>query len=530
MLFTSYNFILFLIAVLVIFYIIPRKYQWIWLLIASYVFYGLADIKYLLYISITSISTYVAAIWIGKIKNNGKMYINVHKAEMTKEEKKSYKARIKKRQRVWFVLCLLLNFGILGVAKYTNFVIGNINNVMNALGGDGAISFLDIALPLGISFYTFKTMSYLIDVYRDKYEPERNMFKLMLFTSFFPQLIQGPISKYDDLSKTLLAEHDFEIKNIQYGLIRILWGFFKKLVIADRLLIAVNEIVRNTDDYQGIYVLVGMVFYGIELYADFTGGIDITIGISEMMGIKVQENFIRPYFSKNITEYWRRWHITMGQWFREYLFYPISVSKPIMKLTKKAKKRFGNGVGRRVPIYISTITLWFATGVWHGAHWNFIVWGLMNGFIIILSIECKPLYERFHKRFDVKNTLYFRSFQVLRTFLLMSALRMFDCYKDVPLTFKMFGTMFTNWNIDELFSGTMLELGVSVMDYIIIVIGIMIMLGVSLIQRKGSVRDQIFAKPRVLRYVVVYTLLFGTLLLGAYGFGYDASQFIYNQF
>ncbi|HOB20919.1 MAG TPA: MBOAT family O-acyltransferase, partial [Candidatus Atribacteria bacterium] len=254
---------------------------------------------------------------------------------------------------------------------------------------------------MGISFYTFQTMGYIIDVYRGKHPAERNFFKLALFVSFFPQLIQGPISRFSDLAQTLYKEHSFDSRNISFGIQRILWGYFKKVVLADRILVAVNTLIKNPDTYQGAYVLIGMLFYAYQLYADFTGGIDITIGIAQVLGIEVKENFHRPYFSKNIVEYWRRWHITMGTWFRDYLFYPLSVSKPMLNISKHSRRLFGEALGKRIPVYLSTFIVWFATGIWHGASWNFIVWGLMNCVVILISQELKPFYDWFHSRFNV---------------------------------------------------------------------------------------------------------------------------------
>lgn len=530
MLFTSYSFIIFILLLFIIYYLIPKKYQWMLLLGASYLFYCFAGVKYILYILLTTISTYVVSYKISELQKNQSEYLKEHKGELSKEEKKAYKDSMKSKQWKWLLFCLLLNFGVLAVVKYTNFAIDNINYITQAFGGKGQLTFWKIALPMGISFYTFQTMGYIIDIYRGKYPPEKNIFKLALFVSFFPQLIQGPISRFDDLSRTLFQEHSYNSRNVSFGLQRILWGFFKKVVIADRILVAVNTIIRDPDKYQGIFVLVGMLFYAYELYADFTGGIDITIGIAEVLGIRVMENFDRPYFSKSITEYWRRWHISMGTWFKDYLFYPISVTKPMLNLSKFSRRRFGDAIGKRMPVYISTIIVWFTTGIWHGANWNFIVWGVMNGVVILISLEFEPFYNWFHNKFDVKNSFLFRLFQVLRTILLMSSLRLFDCYRDVPLTFKMFGTMFTNINIRELFNGTLMNLGLKIADYGVLLIALIILLTVSLIQRSGSVRCKLAEKPQGLRYLVYYLLIISILIFGAYGVGYDSSQFIYNQF
>ncbi len=530
MLFTSYTFIVFLILLFIIYYLIPKKYQWMLLLGASYSFYAFAGVKYLFYILLTTISTYVVSRKIGNLQEVQSEYITKHKKELSREEKKDYKASMKSKQWKWTLLCLVLNFGVLAAIKYTNFFIENVNYISRASGSRGQLSFWKLALPMGISFYTFQTMGYIMDVYRGKYPPERNICKLALFVSFFPQMVQGPISRFDDLSKSLFKEHAFDGRNVSFGLQRIMWGYFKKVIIADRILVAVNTIILNSDKYQGAFVFVGMLFYAFELYADFTGGIDITIGIAEVLGVNVKENFHRPYFSKNIIEYWRRWHISMGTWFKDYLFYPLSVCKPMLNLSKFSRKHFGDAIGKRVPVYLSTLIVWFCTGFWHGANWNFIVWGTMNGVVIIISLEGEPFYKWFHNKFPVKDTFAFRLFQVLRTLLLMSSLRLFDCYRDVPLTFKMFGTMFTNFNIGELFNGSLMKLGLSGADYIVLIIALLILITVSLIQRSGSVRGKLAEKPLVFRYFVTYALFISILIFGAYGVGYDSSQFIYNQF
>lgn len=531
MLFTSYEFMIFVLVTAVLYYVVPKKMQWWVLLGADYVFYAIAGVEYLPFILVTTISAYLTGMKLRSLKSAQEQYLAVHKAEMSREERKEYKAKEKKKQWRWLLLALLFNLGILAVLKYTNFAISNVNSIMKAFGGDGAIQFVDLVLPLGISFYTFQTLGYVIDVYRGKYEAETNPFKFALFVSFFPQLVQGPISRFDDLASGLFAEHKFDAKTVSYGLQRILWGYFKKMVIADRMLIAVNEIIQNPDTYQGAYVFAGMLFYALELYADFTGGIDITIGIAQVLDIEVAENFRRPYFSKNIKEYWKRWHITMGTWFTDYIFYPISVCQPMLNLSKWSRKHLGEALGKRVPVYLSSFVVWFTTGIWHGASWNFIAWGLGNFVVIMISQECEPLYGKFHGKFPtIKEKWAFRAFQVVRTVLLMSTLRMFDCYRDVPLTFKMFGSMFTTWNWGELFSGGLLNLGLDIKDYVILFIGFLVLLTVSLVQRSGKVRDKIAAKALPVRVAIWYGLFLAVLLFGAYGVGYDASQFIYNQF
>ncbi|NLP35910.1 MAG: MBOAT family protein [Clostridiales bacterium] len=530
MLFTSYEFLAFLAILIVIYYLIPKKYQWILLLVASYLFYAVAGIGYLFYIIATTLSTYLASYKLNQLQEEQVQYLKDNKQTLSREERKAYKVIMKKKQRTWFVFCLLFNFGILAVLKYTDFAIANINSLLDLFHVETEIGFFRFALPLGISFYTFQTMGYIIDIYREKYSYEKNIFRLALFVSFFPQLIQGPISRFDDLKQTLFAEHTYDARNISFGLQRILWGYFKKLVIADRLLIAVNTIVRNPQDYQGVYILIGMFFYAIELYCDFTGGIDIVIGIAQVLGINIKENFIRPYFSKSITEYWRRWHISLGTWFREYMFYPISVSKSMLKLSKKCRNWFGDGFGKRIPVYIASVIVWFTTGVWHGAAWNFIVWGLLNCLVILVSQECTPLYLKFHNRFHVADKVWYRIFQIARTFWLMSFLRTLDCYRDVSTTFRMYGTIVTKHNYLELFQGGLMNLGLTFADYIVLILCVTLILIVSLLQRSGSVRKKLAARPIWVRYATYFAIFLAVLLFGAYGVGYDSSQFIYSQF
>ncbi len=531
MLLTSYEFLGFLAVLLVLYYLVPRGFQWKLLLAASYLFYFVAGPLFPLYILVTTATTYLVSCRIEGIGRRQSVYLKENKGSLSKEEKKAYKQKNKTAQWRWMLACLLFNLGILAVVKYGNFAISNINGLVQALGGRGEFGLLGIIVPMGISFYTFQSMGYLIDVYRGVVPAERNFFRLALFVSFFPQLIQGPISRFGDLSQTLFSEHPFEGKTLCLGLQRVLWGYFKKLVVADRVVTGITTITRGgISEYEGAYVFVGMMFYALQLYADFTGGIDITIGVAQAMGIRVAENFNRPFFSKSIKEYWNRWHMTMGSWFTDYIFYPISVCKPMLKFSKFARAHFGEAVGKRMPVYLSSFAVWSATGIWHGASWNFIVWGLANWVVIMISQELEPLYARFHGRFSVQGKWGFKLFQVLRTILLMSSLRIFDCYRDVGTAFRMFGTLFTRWNWQILWDGSLLELGLSGLDYGILAAGLLMMVLVSLVQRTGSVREKIAARPYPVRFLLWYGLFLLVLLMGAYGVGYDASQFIYNQF
>ena len=529
MLFTSYEFLVFAAILIVLYYVVPKKSQWLLLLASSYIFYGLAGPEYLIFIFSLTLLTYVVARIIGAMTEKENIYVENNRNTLTKEERKAYRATQKRKRLKVLVIGLVAGFGVLAVIKYTAFVICNVNTVLS-LFGSNKLGIPQLLLPMGISFYTFQSMGYLIDVYRGKAVPEKNLAKYALFISFFPQLIQGPISRFNDLSDQLCAPHSFDIKSITFGLQRVLWGYFKKLVVADRMLIAVKSLIEDPDQYNGVYAFLLIIFYSIEIYADFTGGIDITIGISEMLGIKLEENFKRPFFSKSTKEYWRRWHITMGSWFSDYVFYPLAVSKTMQKLSKKSRERLGNALGKRIPVYLATLITWFLTGLWHGAGWNFIVWGLLNAVIILVSQELSPLYNKFHTKFPkLINTVPYSVFMMVRTFLLMGTIRILDCYRNVSVTFKMIGSIFTTPNWNSLFNGEVFSLGLNIWDYILIFVVCIIMIIVSALNEKKDVRERLWGHP-LHSIAIAGGLLFFILIFGAYGVGYDANQFIYNQF
>lgn len=530
MLFTSYGFLLFLAIVLIVCWVSPGKHRWKLLLVASLVFYGMSGLKYLVYIAATILTTYICGLMINKLHRNQEDYLSAHKDELSKDEKKKYKASNKSARTVWVAACLIFNFGVLAVVKYLDFAIMNINSILHLTGTGNELTFFHFALPLGISFYTFQTMSYIIDVYRGKHPAERNPLRLALFTSFFPQVIQGPISRYGDLSATLFSTDRVSAADISSGLQRVLLGFFKKLVIADRLIIAVRTIVSESGERQGVYFLLAALLYAMTLYADFTGGIDITIGIARALGVKVKENFDRPFYAVSTADYWRRWHITMGTWFRDYLFYPISVSKSMLKFARFTRARLGDGFGKRVPVYVSTIVVWFMTGVWHGASWNFVVWGLLNGIVLIISEECAPLYRKFHNKTKISRLAIYRGFQIVRTFCLMSLIRTLDIFSDPGAYFKAIGSVFTSFGARCLLDGSLLQLGLSTADYLIVLAGVALLVIMGRIGKTEDMSVVLSRRPTVVRYAVYIAMIFLIVVFGAYGNGYDASQFIYNQF
>ena len=329
-----------------LYYLCPDRFKWMLLLLASYAYYAYCGANALPFILLTTLSTWAGALCIGRIGEQSKAVLKARRAELDSAGKKALKAQAKRRQRAVFFAVLLLNFGVLALLKYTS-------PLLTAMGRPA----LNLLLPLGISFYTFQSMGYLIDVYNGKYAPQRNPAKFALFISFFPQLIQGPIARFDQLAAQLETPHRFDIANIERGALLMLWGFFKKKVIADRALPLVSAVFGRQEAYGGAVIVVAVLLYSLQQYCDFSGGIDLVTGIAELFGIRLAPNFRRPYFSVSLGDFWRRWHISLGAWMRDYVFYPFALTRPMTKLSRAAKARLGADVSRALPAALTDLVL-----------------------------------------------------------------------------------------------------------------------------------------------------------------------------
>ena len=528
---TSFPFLVFAAVTVLCYYLVPKRGQWIVLLIASGLFYASAGGWYLPFILTTILTTYALARIIESRAKADEDYIAAHKADMAKEERKAYKNAGKKKRYRILLVGLALNFGILAVLKYTGFTVSIVNDVLG-LFTTNTLTVPSLILPLGISFYTFRSTAYLIDVYRGKAEAAKNLGKYALFISFFPAVMQGPICRYNDLATQFDTPHKAEWDNLSAGLLRMLWGMFKKLVVADTLMTAVKVIISKPEQFGGMYVLLLIILYSAVIYGDFTGGIDITIGLARMLGIKLTENFNRPFSSRSTAEYWNRWHITMGSWFTDYVFYPLSICPSMQKLTKWSRAHLGKAIGMRFPVYLATLVTWFLTGLWHGASWNFIVWGLLNGVIILVSRELEPLYAKFRKKFPkLTASAGYGRFMCIRTFFLMGAVRILDCYRNVPVTAKAFASIFydfSHWR-DLLDGSVMDKLGISLPVWIMVGLATVLIYFVSRAGKDTPVADRLNKRP-ALWALCALGLAAAVLIFGSYGLGFDAGGFIYQTF
>ena len=473
----SVQFVLFLSETLVCYYNINRKKQWICLLAASIVFYCFSGIHNLLFLAITGFST-----WYGAKKI----------AQYTKEKKKQ-----QSRCVLWCVV--FLNFAMLGCFKY-------LGTLLTFFALD-----LGIVLPLGISFYMFQSIGCLIDVYYGKYEIKCNWFKYMLFVSWFPQMIQGPINRYNTIQNELFGEHEWDTENAIKASYRLMYGLLKKYAIANVFSGIIANIFDNPImDYSGGMVIVGILLYSAQQYADFSAGIDMVLGVSELFGIHMMDNFRQPYFSVSLADFWRRWHISLGKWMRDYVFYPFVLTAPMKKMGKWAKNSMGKHLGRVLPAAVGNLLVFFLVGIWHGAELHYILWGLYNGCVIALSDICAPLYAKINAVLHINvKALWYRVFQIIRTFFVVNVGWFFDRISDVKVALYSMKKAFFNINIDAVSN----EWGIvadGYPNYLLTIAGMacVVVFIVSILkENEKDVRQMLFQAPLMVRWSIYLFVL-----------------------
>ena len=522
MIFTSVKFLVFITAVVSIYFIFPKKYRWIWLLASSYFFYLSASVKYGIFLVFSTVVTYTAALLIEKVSES------IDVSLLPKEQKKQARQILDKRKKIITAIAIVINFGVLFALKYYNFTVENISAIADTFGLKFSPALLNVLLPVGISFYTFQVIGYIIDVYRGINKAERNFFKYALFVSYFPQIMQGPIGRFSELSKTLYTGHAFDYERFTFALQRMLLGFFEKLVIADRLAIAVDTVWPDYQSYGKFEILLIGVFYAIQIYADFAGYMDIALGASQIMGIRLSENFKAPYFSASIPEFWRRWHITLGSWFRDYLFYPVMRSGWCTALGKKLKGIIGKKASSKAITVISLLCVWFFTGMWHGANWTYIMWGVYYGVLIILSTLFAPLFDSFVQKHSInRDNPVYKSLQILKTFILVCIGYIFFRSDTLSQAFGIIGRILN-------FSTPLTSpagIGIDRADIIAAAVFVLLLIIIDIFRAYDiDIREIIAKKNIVLRWAIYFIMLFAVIIFGIYGPGYTSSSFIYFQF
>lgn len=532
---TSLSFIIFVFCTVVVYYLVPKRFQWCVLLFFSALFYLSTGWKNSIFVLVTSVTIYAAAIRMQHITTVQKNYLKENKASLSAEEKKAYKVK-KKTARKHVMLCaLLFNLGILAVFKYFHFALEQLNSIIGLFNGKRIDDVYSFIVPLGISFYTFQSVGYLLDVYFEYYSAERNYFKVLLFTSFFPQMTQGPISDFEFFSNELFSEHSFTYKNYSWGLQRMVWGFVKKLLIADTLAPMVHNVFTNYSGYTGIATLIGAFLYSIQIYADFSGYMDIMCGICEVLGIKLTENFERPYFSKSIAEYWRRWHISLGAWFKKYIYYTIGMSGWSRKLASQAKAKYGKHFGNTVPATAALLVVWTATGLWHGASWAYISWGLVNGLFIIFSLWMDPVYASWKQRLKINDqTTAWKLFQVIRTFVLVTFIKVLPEVGTLSDGIGLWKRVFTEHTVPHSLHEALPfltgNIGFADISKYMLLVGCIVLLFVfSMLQRRIQVRHLFNRLPMLLRVCVLTVTVICIIVFGIPN-TWGAGGFLYANF
>ena len=423
------------------------------------------------------------------------------------------KIKEKAKKKKWLYLSLTSNLGILFGFKYFNFINENIQLFFDNFNVFYNITAFEVLLPVGISFYTFQTLSYTIDVYNGKTKAQKHLGVFAVFVSFFPQLVAGPIERSNRLLPQFFKKHKFSYERARYGLQQMMWGFFKKVVIADRLAIIVDAVYNNPSNYSGFALIVATVFFTFQIYCDFSGYSDIAIGSARVMGFELMENFKRPYFSKSISEFWKRWHISLSTWFRDYLYIPLGGNKVV-----------------KWKWYYNLFITFLVSGFWHGANWTFIVWGALHGAYLISSIILSKPKEKILKFLKLRNTTIHKLYQVGFTFLLATFAWIFFRANTITDAIYVITHLFTDIGDYTNFSLMKLKLrglGVS-QNYILISFGLILFMELfNLYERGGDVWMKLKTKPRWIRWSIYYLIMFGVLFLAPHSRG---NNFIYFQF
>lgn len=487
MLFNSWKFLLFFPVVTFVYFLISKKYRYLWLLFASYFFYMCWNPGYIFLIGISTIITYLSGIWI---------------------------ERYNQKKKVWAILSFILNLGILFFFKYFWFAFRNLTFFFHMFQITLPKPQLDLLLPVGISFYTFQALSYTVDVYRKQIKAEKNFFRYALFVSFFPQLVAGPIERSGNLLKQIKNGTDFDWNHFRDGCLYMLWGFFEKIVIADRIGILVDSVYNNYTSYGGFQIFFATVLFAFQVYCDFSGYTDIAIGAAKVLGFHLMQNFRQPYFSKSVAEFWRRWHISLSTWFKDYLYIPLG----------------GNRHGRWKK-YRNLMIVFLVSGLWHGASWNFVIWGGLHGIYQIMGSLLSPWKQGVIKKTHMKTGCFsFRLAQNVITFLLVDFAWLFFRASGGRQALQMIKYSLLHMNPFALINGGLYNMGLNQKNMNVLMFSLSILFLVDYLRIRGGFMNRFLSQNKWFYYGVSYCGLLFILFFGIYGTAYNPAQFLYFQF
>lgn len=529
MTFIQVKFLIFLIMIFFAFYICPIKYRWIVLLCSSMVFYAIAGVKYLPFIFVTSFTVYLAGRRMGCIYDAQEEAAKA--GELSRKEKKELKEQAKAKCKGILLLVLILNLGILIVCKYLKFFIGPINGLIQNAGGSTQLTAASIIIPLGISYYTFSALSYLLDVYWRRVSWERSYPRFLLYLIYFPHILQGPIERYGRLGEQLKRELRFDYKRVTFGVQLIVWGFMKKLIIADRLTIFITKVYKDYERADGLLFVIAALLDVAYIYADFSGCMDMARGISQIFGVELDLNFDHPFSSKNIAEFWRRWHITLGEWFRDYVYYPVSTSKLVKNIGRKTRSSWPPRLSRLAMNACPIIVTWILTGLWHGTGKTYLAWGIYYAFMLLISSTFGEDLHQLAVRCRVNTeTMSWQLFQMVRTTLIFAGGRLLTSPGGLWKTKYIVKNILTTFNPWVFTDGSLYSYGLDEYAVVISIIGIALMGVVGWYQKKASIRESIAAQGIVFRWLVYLGAVLAVITFGIYGPGYNASSFVYMAY
>lgn len=480
MLFNSIEFLIFFPVVTLLYFLLPHKTRWFLLLVSSCIFYMAFVPKYILILGFTILIDFFAGIFIERLEGN--------------------------KKRIFLIVSILSNVGILFVFKYFNFFNGNLARLANMLDWNYPIKNLSIILPIGLSFHTFQSMSYIIEVYSGNQKPEKNFGIYALYVMYYPQLVAGPIERPQNMLWQFHTEHKFDVKRTSDGVKLMAWGFFKKLVIADNLALVVNTAYNSPNSLSGLSLLVSTYFFAFQIYCDFSGYTDIARGVSRIMGIELMENFRRPYFAKTVSEFWKRWHISLTSWFTDYVYISLGGNRC-------AKWR----------CYRNTMLVFLLSGLWHGAAWTYVIWGGLNGFYLVFAIWTRGIRQKISHACRIDRIPFInKCLKVFITFNLICFSWIFFRAASFRSAVSIIKKIFTDFSLKMNFD----DVGVTRYQFLLCCIVIIFLLAVQLLQRSRPLSEEISNRPLVLRWGVYYAGLIIFIIFGVF----SASSFIYFQF
>lgn len=519
----SIEYYIFLIITSFFYYITPIKIRWITLLLASLYFFMQNSSVMLLFTTLFMVMI--------AYSSTMKLTSNTNKVLSTEDEQKKLKIQ-KDSQKIVTSSIIIEAFLLIGLQN-NSFFIESTNLYYKFMGIDTQLNYLKWVTPLGMSYFTLMLIGYILDVHWKTIEVQRNPIKLTLYTMFFPQLVSGPITRYKEVNENLFKGNKFDHNQIELGTQRILWGLFKKLVVAERLSVVISTIVTDYNDYVGSYIMIAVFAYTIQVYTDFSASMDIVLGSAQILGVKLPENFSNPIFSQDLSEWWRKWHITLGSWLKDYILYPTLKSSRMQKIAKASKEKYGKKVGKKIPTYIGMFITWFLVGFWHGGTWNYILGsGLFFFLMIVGGMILEPLFTKIMKTFQINtNCFSWRFFCSLRTYILFSCAVFWGRAGSVTAGMDMTKLVLSNFDFPQLFNESqILALGLDEKDKNVLFISLGVMLLIEVLQSKFKIREKISEQNMLFRWMLWFILIFSTLIFGFYGPGYDPADFIYGGF